>query len=76
MLYEGIPFLNRKQKETARRFWSNHTGIANDFDNLHRDLMRRYCQTVAKWLVQARDGDIFTLEKCSGKFFILKLDIQ
>lgn len=69
MFYEGIPYMNQLQEKNLRQYWKANIGVSNDLDNDHRDALRSYCSVIARWLVQARDGDIFTLEKGSGGYF-------
>lgn len=73
MMYEGIPFLNQRQENSVRNYWKNNIGTSLDLADVHRDLLRGYCSKIARWSVQARDGDIFTLEKNSGIYFCVVL---
>lgn len=75
-MYEGIPFLNGMQEEWARSYWKSNVGASMDLDTTHRDLLRTYCSQIARWSVQARDGDIFTIEKNSGWFVDVKSGLQ
>lgn len=68
VFYDGIPYLNKEQEELVTRFWKTNVGASEEVDIIHRDQVRKYCAQIARWLVQAREGDIFTLDKSSGKF--------
>lgn len=45
---------------------SNASALGHVDDTQQRELIRRYCSAIARWLVQARDGDVYTHDKSTG----------
>lgn len=67
MMYHGIPYLNDEQEILIRKYLTANIGRSDDLDLIHKDLLRMHCSKVARWLVQAREGDIYTVDKSGGK---------
>ncbi|XP_067928512.1 poly(A)-specific ribonuclease PNLDC1-like [Watersipora subatra] len=65
MLYEGIPFVNQSQKVRMENYWTRHTSGRQELTDTQKNILRGYSVRLTRWLVQARDGDIFTLDKTS-----------
>lgn len=66
-MYQGIQFLNEEQESLITDYWKANIGRSDDLDLMHRDLLRKHCSHIARWLVQAREGDIYTIDKSTGK---------
>jgi len=67
MFHEGIPYLNGEQERLLQNYFLRNVAVGGDAEVLHRNLVRKYCSRIARWLVQARDGDVFTYDKTAGK---------
>lgn len=68
VFYDGIPYLNHEQEEFVKQHWKHNAVLstAGEMDFCQRDLLRKYCSVIARWLVQAREGDIYTYDKSAG----------
>ena len=66
MMYKGIPYLNAEQEQLVTKYWKANIGRSDALDIMHRDVLRKHSANIARWLVQAREGDIYTADKSTG----------
>ena len=66
MMYKGIPYLNAEQEQLITKYWKANIGRSDALDIMHRDVLRKHSANIARWLVQAREGDIYTADKSTG----------
>ncbi|KAF6020028.1 PNLDC1 [Bugula neritina] len=67
MQASSVQFLTQYKFDFNKMMYEDYlranSGFSSNLTDAHQALLRKYCSKIARWLIHAKEDDVFTLEK-------------